>query len=379
MAASAGAVGAVSVSIATADALGLTSSESATWIMAQYGVPGLLSIVLVWRYRQPLFLIPNTTSIIFFGSLAGHLSWAEIIGATLAAGLVLLALGAFRLTSHLATIVPAPIIFGIIAGALMPFAVGLFSDLGTHPAIIGSMLVAYLLGPRLIPGRVPPIVFALFAGIAAAAAGGDLHAPPNGWSFLAPALAAPEFSFPAIVTIVPVVVTLVALQANLSSVVYLRSEGYHPPERVIDTVTGASTAASSAFGAIPVSLAGFLTPIVGGPEAGNRRHRHRSVYVVATVMVTVAVLAGIAAHIPAMIPRAYLLALIGLVTLGIIQQALREVTKGPLRLGPLFAFVVSLSDMTVFNLGPFFWALVIGVAVTFLLERREFARTNSDT
>jgi predicted benzoate:H+ symporter BenE len=47
---------------------------------------------------------------------------------------------------------------------------------------------------------------------------------------------------------------------------------------------------------------------------------------------------------------------------------LREVVRGPLVLGPLLTFSVSLSHITVLGLGPLFWALVLGTAVSLLLE-----------
>jgi len=42
-------------------------------------------------------------------------------------------------------------------------------------------------------------------------------------------------------------------------------------------------------------------------------------------------------------------------------------------LGPVFAFVTTASGMSLFGLGSFFWALVIGVGVSLLLERDELA------
>ena len=52
-----------------------------------------------------------------------------------------------------------------------------------------------------------------------------------------------------------------------------------------------------------------------------------------------------------------------------LTSALRDLTAGPLLLGPLFAFAIALSDINVFGLGPFFWSLVIGTAVSIAFER----------
>jgi benzoate membrane transport protein len=69
-----------------------------------------------------------------------------------------------------------------------------------------------------------------------------------------------------------------------------------------------------------------------------------------------------------------LLAMAGLALLGALIGALKEITRGPLILGPILAFAVALSNMTLFGLGPFFWALVLGVGVSLLLERDGWAR-----
>jgi benzoate membrane transport protein len=59
----------------------------------------------------------------------------------------------------------------------------------------------------------------------------------------------------------------------------------------------------------------------------------------------------------------------GLALLTALVGALKEITQGPLVLGPIFAFAIALSDITLFGLGPFFWSLVLGALISLLLER----------
>lgn len=72
-----------------------------------------------------------------------------------------------------------------------------------------------------------------------------------------------------------------------------------------------------------------------------------------------------------------LLALAGLAVVDLLADALRQITRGPLVLGPLFAFAISLSEISILGLGPFFWALVIGTGVSQLLERDELRMLRS--
>jgi hypothetical protein len=53
---------------------------------------------------------------------------------------------------------------------------------------------------------------------------------------------------------------------------------------------------------------------------------------------------------------------------------LKEIARGPLVLGPVFAFAIALSDMTLLGLGPFFWSLVLGTIVSLLIERDGWER-----
>lgn len=68
----------------------------------------------------------------------------------------------------------------------------------------------------------------------------------------------------------------------------------------------------------------------------------------------------------------------GLALIPALVSALREITSGPLILGPLFAFAIALSDLRLLGLGPFFWSLVLGTAVSLLLEREGWKRLGSE-
>jgi benzoate membrane transport protein len=93
--------------------------------------------------------------------------------------------------------------------------------------------------------------------------------------------------------------------------------------------------------------------------------------------VLISVLAGTAADLAVLVPPVLLLALAGLALVGALVGALKEVVRGPLVLGPIFAFTIALSDISLLSLGPFFWALVLGTAVSLMLERDEWKQLPS--
>lgn len=359
---------ALSIPLSVASSLGLTGAEITGWIVALYGVSGLLTIVLVARYRQPLVVTGNIFVLIFIASLGADLPWPELVGATTIAGAVVLVLGWTGLTDRLTRWVPAPIVFGLLAGAVTPYVVEMFTALGTAPVLIGGTLLAYVLGRLLLEPRVPAILAALVAGIVLAAivdgyGSVDGFAPP--WV----AFTAPEVSVRAVITATPVFVILITLQANVPSLVFLRAEGYRPPERTVDAVSGLGTSLGSLLGPMGVSLSLPATALTAGPGAGPRRSRHLAAYLAGGAAVVIATLAGMAAELEAIVPAALLTVLVGLAVLGVLMHALREIAGSDLVLGPVLAFVIALSDLTLLGLGRFFWALVIGLGVSLLVER----------
>ena len=68
----------------------------------------------------------------------------------------------------------------------------------------------------------------------------------------------------------------------------------------------------------------------------------------------------------------------GFALVGALVGAVKEIAKGPLVLGPVFAFAISLSEMTLLGLGPFFWSLVIGAFVSLLLEGDGWRRLRAE-
>jgi benzoate membrane transport protein len=370
------------------EGLALSDEQTSSWIAVVYGLPMLPTLVLSIRYRQPLILTGNIFAIIFFVSLGDQIAFPDLAGASLVAGALVLLAAILGLTRLVAGWIPAPIVHGLIAGAVTPFVVDVFSSLSTSaggvaippeiPVMVGAALVTYLLSQRFLGSRLPPILPSFVAGLAVAAVTGQLGAIPTSLELPSLEVGRPGFSWTAIVTATPVLVALLTVQSNVPSVIYLRSQGFRPPERVLNVVSGVGTVLGSLFGPIALSLA--LPPLLlaAGPGAGERSLRYRAVYLPVATGLLIALFAGTAAALSVLVPPVLLLAMAGLALLPALVAALREITTGPLILGPLFAFAIALSEMSLFGLGPFFWSLVLGTAVSLVLERDGWKRLRSE-
>jgi benzoate membrane transport protein len=369
----------LTVLFAVAETFRLTPGQTSTLIVVSYGVSGLLSVAISAFYRQPMFMIWSSAGLIFMASLAGTFSYREMMGATLVAGLIVFTLGLSGLSSWLARVIPAPIVLGVLAGLVMPFVVRIFSDMQEHPLVIGSIVAVFIVSRRVLPARVPPILPALTVGIVATAAIGDLQPVPIDWSVPTIGTAWPTFSLQAILTVTPVLVVMMSVLANLSAVVMLRSQQFTPPARVIDVASGGFTMLSALFAPVPVTMGNYVTLLTAGPEAGVHRQRYWSVLATSGTLVLVAFTASLAVAIPRAVPLALLFGVAGLALFSVLSNALAEVTRGPLRIGPLFAFVVASSSLSLGGFGPAFWALVIGVSVSLLIESPQMTELRAAT
>jgi benzoate membrane transport protein len=328
-------------------------------------------VILTLYYRLPIVVTGNLFALIFIVSLGDDFTYSELVGAFIITGLLVLVVSVLGLTNRLSSIIPPPIVFGLLAGAIMPFVSNIFTALGELPFIVGSAVLAYLLSSRFFGNRVPAIFPAAAAGLTAVFLSGQIGSTSE--VMLRPVITfiEPDFSAAAIITVAPIVLVLISLQSNLPSVIYLKSQDFQPPHRMIDLVSTVGTIFGSFFGPIAVSVSLPITSLVSGFEAGALENRYRAGLLAASSAILIGLLAGIAAVLPVILPAQLLITLAGLAMVPVLSTALKRVAQGPLYLGPMFAFAIALSDISLLGFGSFFWALVIGTATSFLLEQRQ--------
>jgi benzoate membrane transport protein len=367
----------LSLVLTSAQAMNLSVEETSSWILVLYGLSGIISVLMTFYFRQPLLITGNIFIIIFAGTLGDEMSYPEFIGAVMLAGFLVIVVTGLGLTGWLTRWIPAPIVQGLLAGAILHFVSDMFTLMGDEPVMIGGTLLAYFLSRRFIAAKVPPVLPSLVVGVVIAAITGKTGPLPTNIPLPVPVLTTPVFSVQAIASATPVLVVLLTLQSNLPSIIFMKSQGYTPPQRIINFVGGAGTMLGSLLGPIGVSLSLPATSLVAGPSSAARDLRLRVAYLSSAAVIAIGLLAGIAADLPMVIPVSLLLTLAGLSIVDVLTNALQEVTRGPLVLGPFFSFMIALSEISLFGFGPFFWALVMGIGVSMLLEHEQFQMLNA--
>jgi benzoate membrane transport protein len=280
------------------------------------------------------------------------------------------ALGATGLATRVMAYVPTPLIMAMVAAMFLPLGVGVVTAFGARFVLTSAMVLAYALA-SLVPalGRyAPPVVSALIAGVLAMAADPSaLLDRPVHWAIVTPIVYAPAFTARALAELVlPLTVTVIGIQ-NAQGIAYLRTAGYRPPEKAITLASGLASIATGLLGSVPACLTGPVTGIINlsGPTA----HRWVSAVVFGVLAILFGLFAPAIASLGLALPPAFIAALGGLAMLAVLQTAFVHAFRGRFALGATVTFIVTASQVTIFNVSAAFWGLVFGAVASALLER----------
>jgi len=354
---------------------GLSSADISSWVFAAYAVGGLFSLLFSFWYRQPIAIMWTIPGAVLVGNSLGHLSFAEVIGAYLASGVLILLLGVTGTVSRIMAAIPLPIVMGMVAGVFLPFALAIIEAFISVPLVATAMLAAFLATSRFAAvGRLlPPVLAALVAGAAMLPfITGPALSLPVSFELARPSLYWPVFSLQALAELtIPLAVTVIGIQ-NAQGFAILSQAGYRPAQNMLTSACGVGTLIFGAMGSVPTCVTGPANAILN--TSGPKADRYLGGIVFGLLGIGFGVCAPFMAALGLALPLAYIAMLGGLAMLGVLQNAFVTAFRGGFTLGALTAFVVTVSGVTIFNVGAPFWGLVFGVVISVLLERGDFKR-----
>lgn len=354
---------------------GLSADDISSWIFAAYAVGGALTVVYSLLYRQPIAIMWTIPGAVLVGASMNHLSFPEIIGAYLASGVLILVLGLTGTVGRIMGAIPLPIVMGMVAGVFLPFGIAMVDAFGTAPTIAGVMLLTFLVVSRIaaLARLLPPVLAALLTGAAALAFGDTFtFERPLTFAFASPNLYWPVFSWQAIAELtVPLAVTVIGIQ-NAQGFVILQQVGYRPPQNALTTACGYGSLVFGILGSVPTCVTGPSNAILN--TSGPKEDRYISGMVFGILAIAFGVSAPFMTALGLALPTAFIAMLGGLAMLAVLQGAFVSAFRGDFTLGALTAFIVTMSGMTLLNVGAPFWGLVFGYLVSRLLEPDAFRK-----
>jgi benzoate membrane transport protein len=362
--------GPVAIILTIATRGGLGPSDVASWIFGGFLVNGFVSIAFCWLYRQPLVLLWTIPGAVLIGPALTHLTFAEVIGAFLATGALMLALGLSGWVRRCMEAVPLPVVMGMVSGVFLRFALDLVYAMRDRFWIAAPMVAVFLAvsAAPALARRVPPVIAAMIVGAVTVVALGDFR--PEAGSVLIvglPTLHAPVFSWRAMVELViPLAIAVLVVQ-NGQGIAVLRTAGHHPPVNAITVACGAVSMLTAFIGSVSTCLTGPVNAIIS--SAGDRRRQYTAGIGVGVLAIGFGLLSPTVTRLMLATPPAFVATLAGLALLRVLQAAFSVAFAERHTLGALVAFIVTVADVTIANIGAPFWGLVFGFAVSWLLER----------
>jgi benzoate membrane transport protein len=365
----------VAIILAVGSGGGLSEGEIASWIFGVFFINGLITILFCWLYRQPLAFFWTIPGTVLVGQSLTHLTFPQVVGAYYVTSVLMLVLGATGSVRRAMELVPLPIVMGMVAGVFLRFGLDLVHAVFTDIAIAGPMVAIWLLLSALpwLGQRLPPIIGALLVGALATIALGRFDASaPLQLELIRPMLQEPAWSLAAIVElVVPLAITVLVVQ-NGQGIAVLKTAGHVPPINAVAVACGIGSAVSALVGGISTCLTGPTNAILVG--SGERNRQYMAGIVVGILAILFGLLAPTFTRLLLNAPKSLIAVLAGLAMLRVLQTAFVTAFGSRFSLGALLAFLVTVADRPLLNVGAAFWGLICGLGISFLMERADFAR-----
>jgi benzoate membrane transport protein len=365
------AFGAVPLHIAVSGQLGLSTAQTSSWIFIVWFSGAIATIWLSLQFRQPIPITWTLPGLVYLGTLADRFSFAEIAGANLVAGLMLVALGLSGIGGAIMRWLPLPIVMGMFGGSILAYVLRMISATVEDLAVAGTAVACYLAGRAIANPRVPPVALAVVGGGMAVVVTGTVGSQAVEWTM--PAFIAPDMSFslPAVIGIsLPMVVLAMGL-GNVQGIGFLLAQGYRVPVNTVSTTVGVASIANAFLGGHAATVARNGVAILASTEAGPAAGRYWAAVISAALTILLAWAATPVASLLNVLPKTYIFAVAGLAILAAFQDSLEKAFGGKLRFGALVGFVVAATPFAILGITSAFWAIIAGLAASVLVERRD--------
>lgn len=368
------ATGPLAILITVATRGGLSEAAISSWLFAAYGLAGVLTLGASLACRQPLGLAWTIPGTLLLSTAFDHLSFAEIIGAYWVVGLLLAVLGCTGWVGRIMRRIPLPIVMGMVAAVFLPFGLKMITAFGTSPWVASVTVGSFLAVSRsaTVSRHLPPVLAALVPGAIMVVATGQLHLQGTLTVMVAsPLLYTPQFSLQALLELViPLTITVMAIQ-NAQGHAVLSNAGYDPPINMLTLLCGLGSCLFALFGSVPTCVTGPANAIL--VNSGARGTHYIAGLVFGVCMILFGVFAPMATRVTLALPLSFIGLLGGLALLPVLRSAFNAAFSTQFQLGALVAFMVTLSDVQILNIGAVFWGIVAGFVASWWFEPEAFS------
>jgi benzoate membrane transport protein len=353
----------------------LPDEVTISWVFSIYFIGGLLTILLSLLYRQPIAFAFSIPGAVLVGTTLSIHSLNDVIGVYIITGVLILFLGLSGTIEKMMRFLPMPIMMGMVSGVLLPFGIGIITAISDNVILNGVIFISFLIfsiSSGLLK-NIPPIVGTMIVAAIFVTLFGELTSAPLNFSVAKPMFIPPSLDIGAISELaIPLLLTVIAIQ-NAQGIGVMKSLDYEPPINAMTNWSGIGSIINGIFGAHSACVAGPMTAILAQKETGPKEGRYVAALLMGLLWMVFGILAPFAITITKVIPNSLILLLGGLALIGVLKNCLVMSFSQSFKMGALFSFIITVSDVSFFNIGAPFWALVGGALVSLFLEKKDFS------
>jgi len=353
--------------ITAAERFGLSPVALVSWLFIVYVVGGAMNLWLTLKYKLPFAGAHSITAAAFLSTSAIQATLPQLTGSYIMAGAIIAALGFSGVFHKLLELIPRPLIDAMLAGLILHYVVGIVPVFQESPLVAGLALLGFFITPKLFKA-LPPLLGVLLFGLV-----GLLIVYPfpalQATSFSWPQLVMPEFSITNFFSLALPIAVLVLSNDLAVALAALKKNGFEPPANKAVVASGVGTMIAGLFGGQAINIGGMMTALCSSDDAGERSGRYRAAIVSSVLVMVFGLFAWKFIAFIQLLPTYFIAMLTGFslvgVLLGSLQSAFRETSY---KYSILFAFVISISNISFFGISSAVWSLLIGTVIAKLLK-----------
>ena len=363
----------VAIVFQAAQSFGATPAQITSWIWALGLGMGLCSLVPSLLLRKPVMVAWSTpgAAVLATAGAAGSFSMGEAVGAFMVCSALVILVGATRALERVADRIPMEIASALLAGVLARFGIQAFAAAQTALPLVLLMVGTYLVARRMAARYA--VVVTLVVGILWVLITWQMAWSMEPVRLAMPVFVVPQWSVSAIVSLaIPLFVVTMASQ-NLPGMAVIRASGYELPVSRLITMTGWASLVLAPFGAFALNFSAITAAICMGPEAHeDRSKRYTAAASCGAIYIVIGLFGALVTGLLTSFPKELVVAIAGIALLSTIGNGLASALRDERHREPaLITFLVTLSGITLMDIGSAFWGVVAGSLALFVQQYKQ--------
>ena len=345
-----------------------TISQTISWMFSVYVIGGLFSIFLPIRYRIPITGANSITAVAFLASIGTQFTYNELIASYILAGLLMLLVGWSGIFSKMVEFIPREVMSAMLAGMIIKYMINFILSINELLLLgIISLMVFFIFSK--VKSRISPVVAAIIAGTAIMFLIQPMNFNSTESHNVLPSIKIPNFSLSGFLS-VSVPLALLILSNDIAvGIGALEQSDYKPPVKAIIIYSGFFSILAGFFGGHSANIAGMMSAITADKEAGPKDKRYTASIVSGIILILFGLFSWKLVPFIRELPKDFISILVGFALIGVFGNSLHISFSNPkLKLSVIFPFIISMANITFFNISAAVWSLAIGTLIARYVE-----------